>query len=269
MGGQACVFYGGAEFSRDTDFAILADEANLARMAEAVRFLQADVIAVPPFSMQHLLDGHAVHFRCQHPEAKGMRVDVMARMRGVADFDLLWERRTTLEGADGTLYDLMSLPDLVQAKKTQRDKDWPMIRRLIESDYAACKSDPTAAQARFWLAEARTPELLIELARQHVKDASASSRPAVIAAIHGDESLVQVALDSEERTERLADGAYWEPLKRELEQLSDVPENSRRLTSFPEQERQEVTHLFLCDRGFEAVGHEGAVEGLHVFDGAA
>jgi hypothetical protein len=24
-GGQACVFYGGAEFSRDTDFAILAD----------------------------------------------------------------------------------------------------------------------------------------------------------------------------------------------------------------------------------------------------
>jgi hypothetical protein len=27
MGGQACVFYGAAEFSRDTDLAILADEA--------------------------------------------------------------------------------------------------------------------------------------------------------------------------------------------------------------------------------------------------
>jgi hypothetical protein len=26
MGGQACVFYGAAEFSRDTDFAVLADE---------------------------------------------------------------------------------------------------------------------------------------------------------------------------------------------------------------------------------------------------
>ncbi len=25
MGGQACVFYGAAEFSRDTDLAILAD----------------------------------------------------------------------------------------------------------------------------------------------------------------------------------------------------------------------------------------------------
>ena len=33
MGGQACVFYGGAEFSRDTDIAILADAANLARLS--------------------------------------------------------------------------------------------------------------------------------------------------------------------------------------------------------------------------------------------
>jgi hypothetical protein len=32
MGGQACVFYGAAEFSRDTDFAILAEAANLARL---------------------------------------------------------------------------------------------------------------------------------------------------------------------------------------------------------------------------------------------
>jgi len=29
MGGQACVFYGAAEFSRDTDLAIAADAANL------------------------------------------------------------------------------------------------------------------------------------------------------------------------------------------------------------------------------------------------
>ncbi len=31
MGGQACVLYGAAEFSRDTDFAILAEPANLSR----------------------------------------------------------------------------------------------------------------------------------------------------------------------------------------------------------------------------------------------
>ena len=149
-----------------------------------------------------------------------MRVDVMARMRGVADFDLLWERRTTLEGADGTLYDLLSLPDLVQAKKTQRDKDWPMIRRLIEADHAACQAAATPAQIRFWLTEARTPGLLIGLAQAHPSEARAGShRPAVAAAIGGDEASVQNALDAEERAERLADKAYWEPLKRELEQL--------------------------------------------------
>lgn len=31
MGGQACVFYGAAEFSRDTDFAIAIDSDNWAR----------------------------------------------------------------------------------------------------------------------------------------------------------------------------------------------------------------------------------------------
>jgi len=31
MAGQACVFYGGAEFSRDVDFVILADACALRR----------------------------------------------------------------------------------------------------------------------------------------------------------------------------------------------------------------------------------------------
>jgi hypothetical protein len=48
MGGQACVFYGAAEFSRDTDLAIVADPTNLARLRRALADLQAEVIAVPP-----------------------------------------------------------------------------------------------------------------------------------------------------------------------------------------------------------------------------
>ena len=52
MGGQACVFYGAAEFSRDTDFAILADAANLARLRQALADLQAEPIAVPPFDIE-------------------------------------------------------------------------------------------------------------------------------------------------------------------------------------------------------------------------
>ncbi len=135
MGGQACVFYGAAEFSRDTDLAIMADAANLARLRGALEDLQADVIAVPPFTLNHLRRGHAIHFRCRHPDALRMRVDVMSRMRGVEPFPKLWRRRTVIELADGMICDLLSLPDLVQAKKTQRDKDWPMIRQLLEAHF--------------------------------------------------------------------------------------------------------------------------------------
>ncbi len=75
MGGQACVFYGAAEFSRDTDLLILADTENLQRLAAALSALRAGCIAVPPFQREFLDRGLAVHFRCQHPEALGMRID--------------------------------------------------------------------------------------------------------------------------------------------------------------------------------------------------
>ena len=43
MGGQACIFYGGAEFSRDTDVALLAEPENLERLSSAMRGLQAEL----------------------------------------------------------------------------------------------------------------------------------------------------------------------------------------------------------------------------------
>src|SRR5687768_9165438 len=123
MGGQACVLYGAAEFSRATDIAVLLSADNLARLRSALGELEAEVIAVPPFEAQYLERGHAVHFRCAHPDAAGMRVDVMARMRGVDPFERLWDRRTTFALPDLGEVDVLALPDLVAAKKTQRDKD--------------------------------------------------------------------------------------------------------------------------------------------------
>ena len=57
-------------------------------------------------------------------------------------------------------YELLSLPDLVQAKKTQRSKDWPMLQRLVEAHYLRHRAAPTPEQQQFWLRELRTPELL-------------------------------------------------------------------------------------------------------------
>ena len=120
MGGQACVLYGAAEFSRDLDLLILADSDNLASLQSALDDLQAGPIAVPPFDSQYLLRGHAVHFRCRRPDVAGLRIDVMAILRGVAPFSELWDRRTSIH-FEGEIIDLLSAPDLIQAKKTQRD----------------------------------------------------------------------------------------------------------------------------------------------------
>lgn len=221
MGGQACVLYGAAEFSRDTDLAILASPANLKRLKAALADLQASVIAVPEFEPRYLRAGHAIHFRCQDPEALGMRIDVMTKMRGVAPFARLWARRTTMELVDGLRCEVMALPDLVAAKKTQRDKDWPMVRRLIEAHYFQNRENASAAQVRFWFRELRTPELLLECAMKwpSVHRTETRKRPLLALARPGGGPKLEAALKAEEEAIRRADARYWTPLKAELERL--------------------------------------------------
>ena len=221
MGGQACVLYGAAEFSRDIDFAILADPRNLVRLRKALADLRAEVIAVPPLEPKYLRRGHAVHFRCLHPEALRMRIDVMSKMRGMDAFSELWARRTTLVLSDRLSCELMSLPDLVIAKKTQRDKDWPMLRRLLEAHYFEHRAYPGRARVTFWLKELRTPELLVEIAQRYPRPCRrmGAARPLLAHALAGD--LVEIArgLLEEEMAEREKDRQYWSSLRQELEFL--------------------------------------------------
>ncbi len=220
MGGQACVFYGAAEFSRDIDLAILADEGNLDRLRAALVDLAAEPIAVPPLTSSFLARGHAVHFRCRAAGVDNLRLDVMASMRGVAPFEQLWRRRTTLQ-VESEEVDLLSLEDLVLAKKTQSDKDWPMIRRLMERSYFNQTNEPAEQTITFWLRELRTTSLLCTLAIRYPRIAAglAATRPVVHAALQGDEAAVAECLAAEEHMERERDRLYWEPLRRELEQL--------------------------------------------------
>lgn len=221
MGGQACVFYGAAEFSRDCDIVIVADEANLARLEAALDELNAICIAVPPMDVAHLDRGHAVHFRCKHPEANGIRLDVMTKMRGCPDFDSLWEQRTTVQDAEGVVYELLGIEDLVRAKKTQRDKDWPMIRRLVDAHYDQNQDEPTDDRVRFWLRESRTPEMLIRVAAEHpnLLQESLKIRPLLAETLSASRSALQKELDIEQAVEREADQRYWHPLMRELEAM--------------------------------------------------
>jgi hypothetical protein len=218
MGGQACVFYGAAQFSRDVDFALLADAENYTRLHAALAELMAVRIAVPRFDPAILERGHAVHFRCQAPGVEGLRVDVMTHLRNVAPFPILWSRRTTLVDADGEAYDLLGVEDLIQAKKTQREKDWPVIAALVEGHYHAFRAEPTAERVAFWLREARTPERLQELVARFPAEAGAAqaTRPLLAHARGDDLDALGAALDAETRAEQAKDRVYWEPLRREL-----------------------------------------------------
>lgn len=221
MGGQACVLYGAAEFSKDVDFVVLADSENLDRLRNAMEILDAEVIAVPPFEASHLEAGLAVHFRCRIPGAGGLRVDVMTKMRGVAPFSKLWERRVTLQDHEGDPIHLLGVRDLVAAKKTQRDKDWPMIQRLMEVSYLSGGDNPAAKDVEFWLSELRTPELLIDLATRFPDQVStqAESRPLLRSAIDGNRESLERGLVEEMLDEKARDRAYWEPLKKRLAEL--------------------------------------------------
>lgn len=221
MGGQACVFYGGAEFSRDCDIVVLAEKANFANLQQALDELQAKCIAIPPFEEQYLDRGHAVHFRCHHPEASGMRVDVMTKMRGCDDFAALWERRMSLADSDGSVFEILGIEDLVRAKKTQRSKDWPMIRRLVDAHYERNQDEPTDDRVRFWLRESRTPEVLIAVAaaHPHLLKEMISQRPLLVETLSASRTALHKELEKEQAAEKEADERYWRPLLQELERL--------------------------------------------------
>jgi hypothetical protein len=139
----------------------------------------------------------------------------------VDSFARLWQRRTTIELSDGTRCDLLSLPDLVQAKKTQRDKDWPMIRRLVEAHYFQNRPRPNSSQIRFWFQELRTPELLNELAGRHPSTCRQliPTRSLLAEVMSGETKGLEQAMRAEETSEREQDRQYWLPLRVELEKL--------------------------------------------------
>ncbi len=108
---------------------------------------------------------------------------------------------------------------LIKAKKTQRDKDWSMIRRLIEADIYKTGKKYSKEKIRFWFSECRTVELLISLASKHndIALSICNSRTLLKYAMLSDEKKLQKALHVEEEREKELDKQYWAPLKAELE----------------------------------------------------
>lgn len=221
MGGQACVLYGAAEFSRDLDLVITARPQTLSRLETALAELQAERIAVPPLQLELLERGHAVHFRCHRADVTGLRIDLLTRPPRIMDLPGLWARSVSMPLPDGESVPVAALEDLVATKKTQRDKDWAMIGSLIDADTIRYQRQATPDRIAFWLRESRNADQLLLLAAT-VPDLAAAAtpiRPLLAAAIHGDRDAVELELAHEQIRGKAADRAYWAPLLAELEQM--------------------------------------------------
>jgi hypothetical protein len=233
MGGQACVFYGAAQVSKDVDLALLAEPANIERLRLALNELAAERIAVPPFDPALFDRGHAIHFRCGAPIVAGLRVDLMSKLRLLDDFMALWDRRTTFVDDDGNEFNLLSVPDLVRSKKTARNKDWPVIELLVNIHIQENLAAPEPDWIRFWLCECRSPAQLVALARRFTADCQAltATRPLLTHALAESQSLLLPALDAEMRAEQSADRLFWEPVRRELEAMRFEEARKKRAAS--------------------------------------
>lgn len=98
-----------------------------------------------------------------------------------------------------------------------------MIRRLVEISYISQRQQATPDRVAFWLAELRTPELLVEVAERWPEAvAQARSRRPLLGLAsleHLESGALGRALRDEEEAERHADELYWRPLRKRLEDL--------------------------------------------------
>ena len=162
----------------DVDLAVAVAPANLERLRQALAELETEQVLFPALSASALRRGHACHFRSRAQGMHGLRIDVMSRMRGVDASNALWRRRQEVDLPGIGPLAVISLPDLVQAKKTQRDKDWPMIRRVVEADIVRAAGTADPRRVAFWLRECRTFEMLRDLGRRYpVLAARVAGRP--------------------------------------------------------------------------------------------
>ena len=121
----------------------------------------------------------------------------------------------------GSTIDVIGLQDLVQSKKTQRDKDWLMLKRLVENDIILSKNKQPTIRVKWWLEECRDAGLLIALAKKYHKVAKerVRNRRLLSLALAQDTEGLKVQLADEENIERQKDIEYWAPLRKELETL--------------------------------------------------
>jgi len=129
VGGQAAILYGASHFSQDLDLWIDPGGDNVRRFLDALQALHARVHKLtPPLIPAFLERGHGFHFIIPLREG-AVYLDVMGRPPRVGRFAGAWKRAEIMPTPWSRL-PVVSIPDLVEMKKTNRPADYDVISRL-------------------------------------------------------------------------------------------------------------------------------------------
>jgi hypothetical protein len=132
VSGQATILYGAATFSEDIDLWVEPSADNLERLTAALRASAARYYKLTPaLTAEAAARHHGFHFTIPEPEeGTAVYLDVMGRPPRVGSFGRARQQARTFETQWGTLC-TVGIPDLVELKKTQRPRDYPIVGRLV------------------------------------------------------------------------------------------------------------------------------------------
>jgi hypothetical protein len=202
ISGQASILYGAATFSEDVDVWLRPTPGNARRLLRALASQRARVYKLTPaLTLRNMRFGHGFHFTL--PRGKDtLFLDVMAAPPRVGPFAEARGRATVMDGPFGSV-PVVSVPDLVELKKTQRFLDYDVISNL-------------AARA---VGSADVPARVLRWAARN--SFRAGDRAAILARLGKtvSERRCRVGILREVGRLQGRDAAYWRRIVRDLRRL--------------------------------------------------
>lgn len=125
--GQACVVFGIAAFSKDSDWIIRENDRSCAAVLKVLGQHYAVYRLGAPLATDWLALGMTSHFEFQTASGFRMRADFCSRPPRVPDVEQMWKRAVRASGMD-----VVDVESLVQLKQTRRLRDYSTIGALAE-----------------------------------------------------------------------------------------------------------------------------------------
>ena len=233
ISGQATVVYGAAEFTEDVDLWVDPGQSNLDLLLATLSSLNAEVGRLTPTVTEGLARaGHGFHFEVPESSGNVWSLDVMGQPPRVGAFG------PALRAGEALVHTIPALrvvdpARLVERKKTDRERDYPIIGALVERMAEQWEEEDAIDRDRMeWICmEARSlPPLLRLVPRKDFQEVVCGvDRPCIKAIrdhLRRDSDLpddiidkFREALDDEKRQYQRHDRTYWRRIRDEVREL--------------------------------------------------